>query len=64
MRYPEPESNRVEFKPALPKKDQILKTVCGFANQFGGRIVLGVADDGEILGISDNEALELQQYLD
>lgn len=64
MYYPEKESVRLEFKITKPKKDQILKTVCGLANQFGGRLVIGVDDDGVITGVADAEAIELQQYLD
>lgn len=46
MRYPESESSMMEFKRELPKNDQILKTVIGFCNQNGGKLIIGVADNG------------------
>lgn len=52
MRYPESESSIMEFKRELPKNDQILKTVIGFCNQNGGKLIIGVADNGEIEGLS------------
>lgn len=36
MRYSEQESATVEWKVALPKNDQIIKTIIGFCNQNGG----------------------------
>jgi hypothetical protein len=63
------ESQRREFKPALtwnadstekPRnfRDEMLKTICGFLNQEGGRLFVGVNDDQSILGIKE----ELQHF--
>lgn len=35
------------------------ETVCSFLNRFGGDIYLGVQDNGEVNGISENAAPEL-----
>lgn len=55
MKYPGQESAQLEFKSELPSYQQITKTVIGFCNLFGGRIVVGVTDDGEIVGINEQK---------
>ena len=38
-----------------PKMEQaIVKTVCGFLNAEGGTLLIGVADDGTVLGLDDD----------
>ncbi len=44
----EGEGYNVEFKQAFSKN--IAKDICAFANANGGRILVGVSDDGEIKG--------------
>lgn len=55
------ESKTVEFKEDLPKKNQIAKTACAFANRAGGHIIIGVNDQGTVTGISEDL---LEEYLD
>ena len=64
MKYPDPESSFLEFKRETPKNDQIVKTVIGFCNRHGGKIVIGVDDDRTIIGIPDNEVESLMESLD
>ena len=52
----EGEGRELEFKTRVPAPQKMAKTVCAFANTRGGRIVVGVMDDGEIVGIIDEEA--------
>ncbi|WGM41269.1 ATP-binding protein [Caulobacter sp. NIBR1757] len=51
-----------EFKSQPPKdqvsKAKIAKSMAAFANHRGGYIFIGVADDGEILGLPDDCRLE------
>ncbi len=54
------ESKTLEFKEALPKSDNIAKTVIAFSNTSGGRLIIGVNDKREIIGIDDNELFEMQ----
>ena len=56
MKFPDSESSILEFKQQIPKKDQIVKTVIGFCNQNGGKLIIGVADHGVIVGVSPEEA--------
>ena len=54
----QPESRTLDFKRqeiALPKA---LKTLVAFANTAGGTLILGVADDGTVLGVDDVKAQE------
>jgi len=49
----EGEGYRIEFKERIANLD---KELVAFANSSGGRIFLGIADDGKIVGISlDNK---------
>ncbi len=63
------ETDRVEFKssayysykPDVPERvitGSVLKTVAGFLNADGGTLLIGIADDGEILGIQPDLAMK------
>ena len=39
------ESQNIEFKQTW--KDEYLKTICAFANTDGGKLYIGVDDDGQ-----------------
>jgi hypothetical protein len=81
------ESETVEFKSSArvnlhtgeadPKMEHVIvKTVCGLLNHEGGTLLIGVADDGQVLGIerdlrtlgaksnADGYELHLRQLLD
>ena len=34
--------------------DEYLKWICGFANAQGGKLYIGVRDDGQVVGIEVN----------
>lgn len=63
MRHPESESTTLEFKREIPRNDQIVKTTIGFCNQYGGRIIIGVEDDGQIVGIDETLISNFQKSL-
>ena len=46
-----PESKTLEFKRDTSSLDSILKAVVAFANTAGGIILIGVEDDGTIIGL-------------
>jgi ATP-dependent DNA helicase RecG len=54
MPFPLKESNRLEFKEELPSRRQILKTVVAFSNLHGGRLMIGIRDDGEVVGFKED----------
>ena len=64
MRYLGCESSRLEFKEMIPASSKIVKTVIGFCNSKGGKLVIGVKDDGTIVGISEEEAHQAMEQLD
>lgn len=49
------ESQNIEWKESW--HDEYLKWICGFANAQGGKIYIGMNDDGEVVGISDSKKL-------
>lgn len=64
MKYAGVESIILEFKSDIPKNDQIIKTIVGFCNQHGGKLILGVEDDGTIIGLSEAQIVAAMEYLD
>lgn len=58
------ENGQLEFQEIVRKED-IAKTLCAFLNAEGGTILIGLKDDGEIIGIDQAEKheAELKQYL-
>jgi hypothetical protein len=44
------ENERVEFKLNTDNEEDLLETIVAFANKFGGIILIGVDDNGEIKG--------------
>lgn len=51
------ENEKVEFKTRLLNQHDIAKVLTAFANTDGGHLIIGVADKGEVVGLSDEEAL-------
>lgn len=51
------ESEQLEFKEVV-QKEAIAKTLCSFLNGEGGRIVIGVKNDGSVIGLPDAESIE------
>lgn len=47
------ESVVLEFKKTIPSAEKIAREICAFANTMGGFILVGVADNGAIVGIRD-----------
>jgi len=47
------ENVTTELKSSPPQNDQIIKTSIAFANTYGGKIIIGVSDSGNILGLSE-----------
>lgn len=58
------ESVFLEFKREIPKNDQIIKTIIGFCNQKGGKLILGVGDDRTVVGLPETEIERLLESLD
>ena len=57
------ESKIIEFKEQMPKNDSIAKTVIAFSNTAGGRLVIGVNDSLEIVGVPEESIFRTQDKL-
>lgn len=45
------ESSFLEFKHKISSPEKLAKEIAAFANSTGGKILIGVADNGEIVGV-------------
>jgi len=57
------ENKRIEFKEQLPKNESIVKTIVSFSNTSGGKLIIGVNDNRDIVGIDDENIFELQDKI-
>ncbi|MCB1073532.1 MAG: putative DNA binding domain-containing protein [Chlamydiia bacterium] len=63
MKYPGNESSILEFKKTIPENDQIIKTIIGFCNRSGGKLLIGVKEDGVIVGVPEEKVQKVMEYL-
>ncbi|GAB4045623.1 AlbA family DNA-binding domain-containing protein [Spirosoma litoris] len=57
------EHTRLEFKRQLSSPDRIARTLAAFANTSGGILLIGVADNGKIVGVtSEFREIEKIEY--
>lgn len=45
------EGKTIEFKVELPNSNTLAKTIIAFSNTGGGKLIVGVNDQGEIIGL-------------
>lgn len=64
IRHPEEESSILEFKESLPKHNQLMKTLVGFCNRKGGKIIVGVKDDRTVVGLPESLLQQALETLD
>ncbi|NHB69015.1 AlbA family DNA-binding domain-containing protein [Perlabentimonas gracilis] len=50
-----PENQNVEWKESW--KDEYLKWICGFANATGGKLIIGINDEGKVIGVENSKKL-------
>jgi ATP-dependent DNA helicase RecG len=55
------ESKTLELKEQLPKNNSIAKTAIAFANTAGGRLIIGVNDALEIVGVNEDSIFPMQE---
>ncbi|MDD2713995.1 MAG: ATP-binding protein [Simplicispira sp.] len=54
----QPEGKTLEFKRDLSSPQNVLKTLVAFANSAGGKLVIGVDDARQVVGVADPLAEE------
>ncbi len=59
------ESAGLEFKTSTAKLHSVFETICAFLNGNGGIVLIGVKNDGQIIGqdVTDNTKLEIANLL-
>ncbi|WP_027389018.1 RNA-binding domain-containing protein [Chrysiogenes arsenatis] len=57
------ESKTLELKQQLPRHEQIVQTAIAFANTAGGKLVLGVDDQRNVIGIAEENIFTLQDQI-
>ena len=57
------ESKTLELKAQLPQHEQIAKTAVAFANTSGGKLVIGVSDDRQVVGLPEEDVIALQSQI-
>mgnify|MGYP001583117057 CR=1 FL=1 len=58
------ESQRLERKGEVTNFRDVSETACAFANTDGGRYVIGISNDGKVLGVHEGRLDELQRRLE
>ncbi len=51
----EGEHEQLDFKYAINDSKKIARSIAAFANTRGGRLLIGVKDNGNIVGLSSDE---------
>ena len=49
------EDQNIEYKQSW--RDEYLKWICGFANATGGKIYIGIDDNGQVVSVEDAKKL-------
>jgi len=49
----QPEGKTREYKQDLSSPEKAMRAIVAFANSAGGQLVVGVADDGKVVGVAD-----------
>lgn len=57
MLYTDQENMSLEFKEIMT--NSLMKTISAYANYHDGKIIIGVKDDGTIIGVEDTQATRL-----
>ena len=50
------EDKNIEFLESW-NNTELLKWICGFANAKGGKVYIGIRDDGEVIDLSNSKKL-------
>jgi len=57
------ESKTLEFKLDLPTHKNIARSIVAFSNTSGGKLIIGIGDDKNIVGIKEENIFELQDKI-
>lgn len=57
------EDSQTQFKERFESIDSLAAEICAFSNSNGGNIIVGVSDDGEIIGLDKEEVHKLNEWV-
>lgn len=57
------ENRKLEFKRELPSNEKLVKTAIAFSNSQGGDLIIGVEDDGMVVGIDENYIVQYEESI-
>ena len=57
------ENKRLELKEKLPSNERVAKTVIAFSNTSGGKLVIGVKDNKELVGVDEDKIFEYEEKI-
>lgn len=57
------EDSQTQFKERFDSIDSLAAEICAFSNSNGGNILVGVSDDGDIIGLSTEDIRKLNQWV-
>ena len=57
------ENRRLEFKREFPSNEKLIKTAIAFSNSQGGDLVIGVEDDGSVVGIDEDSVVKFEEII-
>ena len=57
------ENKKLELKEILPSNEKIAKTVIAFTNTAGGKLIIGVDDDKNIVGVDEDRIFEYEEKI-
>ena len=55
------ENKKLEFKVKFPKSETLAKTIIDFSNTAGGKLIIGVDDNKNIIGIDEDKVFEYEE---
>ena len=59
-----PEGRRLEFKSELPENSDLAKTIVAFANDAGGDLFIGVADNPRgVVGVDEDKLMAIEEKI-
>lgn len=60
----QPEGRRLEFKAELPENSDLAKTVVAFANDAGGDLFIGIADNPRaVVGVEEDKLMAIEEKI-
>ena len=57
------EDSQTQFKERFESIDALAAEICAFSNSNGGNILVGISDDGKIIGLAKEEIRRLNQWV-